>query len=296
MDLLALHEEFCEYSTFIRGYTKETIRRYRQTLKVFMKITGIVDTRDISEDTVKKFFMDGRVERGWAASTYVTYHKSFVVFLRWLVQKGYLEANPAEDMELPRIEKKIPLKLTKQEAERLLEVVYNYPYKYRFLKYRNHAVFATFLFAGLRKGELVNLKYGDVDLENQSLFVRQGKGRKDRIIPICSRLKFSLEKYMTERARLGKKCPEFFTSLNRDRGLTQHGLKHLVKWAKEATGIQFGLHKLRHTFATLMLEGGCDIYSLSRMMGHSDIKTTTIYLAASAEHLRSQIYKHPMNI
>ena len=64
---------------------------------------------------------------------------------------------------------------------------------------------------------------------------------------------------------------------------------------RDASRLKFTIHKLRHTFATLMLEGGVDIYSLSKMMGHSDIKTTTIYLSASAEHLRSQMTKHPLN-
>jgi site-specific recombinase XerD len=105
----------------------------------------------------------------------------------------------------------------------------------------------------------------------------------------------SLKQYAEERKRLRKTCPEFFVSLNRDVGFTESGLKRLVEKMSEVSRIPFTIHKLRHTFATLMLEGGCDIYSLSRMMGHSDIKTTTIYLAASAEHLRSQIGKHPLN-
>jgi len=78
-------------------------------------------------------------------------------------------------------------------------------------------------------------------------------------------------------------------------GFSTTGLKRLVQVIKGASGINFSIHKLRHTFATLMLEGGCDIYSLSRMLGHSDIKTTTIYLAASVEHLRGQMTKHPLN-
>lgn len=78
-------------------------------------------------------------------------------------------------------------------------------------------------------------------------------------------------------------------------GFTEHGLKHLVEEVKKVSGINFSLHKLRHTFATLMLEGGCDIFSLSKMMGHTDITTTTIYLAASPEHLKSQMIKHPLN-
>ena len=71
--------------------------------------------------------------------------------------------------------------LTKQDALKLLEVVYNYPYDYKYLRYRNHAIFSTFIFAGLRKKELLNLRFTDVDMENLTIFVNQGKGSKDRI-------------------------------------------------------------------------------------------------------------------
>jgi site-specific recombinase XerD len=134
-----------------------------------------------------------------------------------------------------------------------------------------------------------------VDLENLTLFVRQGKGAKDRIVPLSYTLAEILKKYLAERQRLHKTCPEFFVSLNRNMGFTQVGLKHVVNQICKASGIKFKIHTLRHTYATLMLEGGCDIYSLSKMMGHSDIKTTTIYLAASVDHLRAQIQKHPLN-
>jgi site-specific recombinase XerD len=174
-------------------------------------------------------------------------------------------------------------------------VVYNYPYTYTYQRYRNHAVFATFIFTGLRRKELLSLRFADVDLENKSIFVNQGKGGKDRVIPICSTLNGVLVRYLEERRRLKKTCPEFFTSLNRDGGFTNEGLKRVVDLFNKRSGIKFNVHRLRHTFATLMLEGGCDIFSLSKMMGHSDIKTTTIYLAASAEHLRGQMMKHPMN-
>ncbi len=203
--------------------------------------------------------------------------------------------NPIIDIEVPKLEKTLPPKLTRQEASRLLEVVYNYPYDYRYLRYRNHAIFSMFLFAGLRRKELLKLKFADVDIENLSIYVRQGKGNKDRIIPMSFTLAESLNKYLAERRRLNKTCPEFFASLNRNMGFTSIGIRRLVSKIRQVSKISFTIHKLRHTFATLMLEGGCDIYSLSKMMGHSDIKTTTIYLAASAEHLRGQITKHPLN-
>jgi site-specific recombinase XerD len=193
------------------------------------------------------------------------------------------------------VEKYLPTRLTRQDAMKLLEVVYNYPYEYAYLRYRNHAIFSTFLFAGLRKSELLQLKLTDVDIPNLSIFVNQGKGNKDRILPMTYTLAESLKRYLIERKKLGRTCPEFFVSLNLNSGYTKNGLKRLVVKIRKASAINFTIHKLRHTFATLMLEGGCDIYSLSKMMGHSDIKTTTIYLSASAEHLRSQVSKHPLN-
>lgn len=295
MDIKIIAQKFYDYSSYIRGYSKDTIRRYRQTINNFCRHQHITEIEEIDDNKVKDYFFQGRVERNWCANSFVTIHKSLVVFFRWCVQEGYMEVNFADDIELPKIEKKLPPKLTRQDALKLLEVVYNYPYPYHFLRYRNQAIFATFIFSGLRSKELLSLKFTDIDLENLSIFVRQGKGSKDRIIPISYKLAEILKKYLSERKRLNKTCPEFFVSLNRNVGFTRTGLKRLVVKIREASGISFTIHKLRHTFATLMLEGGCDIYSLSKMMGHSDIKTTTIYLAASAEHLRKQITKHPLN-
>jgi site-specific recombinase XerD len=162
------------------------------------------------------------------------------------------------------------------------------------LRYRNHAIIATFLFAGLRKSELLHLSFTDTDLAGLSIFVRRGKGRKDRIVPVSGSLAEILAPYVQERRRQQKTCPEFFARREVNAGLTDEVLRGLMEILQKSSGLPFTVHQLRHTFATLMLEGGCDIYSLSRMMGYEDIKTTTIYLAASAEHLRAQMTKHPL--
>jgi len=295
MDLQLLARRFYDHSSYTRGYSKATIRRYRQVINAYTGFTGVTQVEEVTNENIRSLFFYGRTERAWSPNTFICYQKSLVVFFRWCVEEGCIRENPAENIETPKLEKKLPPKLTRQEASRLLEVTYNYPYDYKFLRYRNHAIFSTFIFAGLRKKELLQLKYTDVDLDNLSIFIRQGKGSKDRIVPISYTLAQSLQRYMEERKRLNKTCPEFFASLNRSMGFTDMGLRRLVKQMREVSRINFTIHRLRHTFATLMLEGGCDIYSLSRMMGHTDIKTTTIYLAASAEHLRSQIGKHPLN-
>ena len=296
MEIAYLLNRFCDYSTFIRGYSPDTIIRYRQVVTYYCKTAEITDIEQITEKNVRDYFYFGREIKKWKASTFITKHKTLVVFFRWCITEGHMKTNFADDIETPRLEKRLPPKLTRKEALRLLETVYNFPYSYKFSRSRNHAIFATFIYAGLRKKELLNLKFTDIDLDNMSIFINQGKGSKDRILPICSKLADSLQRYLIDRKRLRKTCPEFFVSLNHNMGFTVNGLAHLVKKLRKSTDIQFTIHKLRHTFATLMIEGGCDIYSLSRMMGHSDIKTTTIYLAATAEHLRNQIKKHPLNI
>jgi site-specific recombinase XerD len=295
MQIQEVCRQFYDYSRFIRGYSDETIKRYKNGIEFFSRVEKIETVNQISDQNVKDFFLYGRTNRDWQSSTFITYHKTLVVFLRWCVEKKYISENYAEDIETPKLNKKLPSRLTKQQANRILEITYNYPYKYTFLRYRNHAMFSVFFYTGLRKKELLKLRYADVDLDNLSIFVYQGKGSKDRIIPISSKLAEILSKYVSERKRLDRTCPEFFTSLNRNNGVSNSSLKRLISKIKDVSGIYFTAHKLRHTFATLMLEGGCDIYSLSRMMGHRDIKTTTIYLATSAEHLRKQMGKHPLN-
>ena len=279
----------------MRNVTDATTKRYRENISNFMKSVGVSDIEELSEKTVYRFFLEGRSMKDWKPQTFRTYYMSLFVFFRWCRKQGHVEKNYAEDIQLPKMASSLPRKLSRQEASRLLELCFNYPYTQKYVRYRNYALFSMFLYAGLRKNELLNLRLSDVDIENRTIFVR-GKGNKERIIPMNSKLAYALEQYLRHRKAQKKTCPEFFTSSNRNMGYTEAGLKRLILLMRKELGVNFKIHELRHTFATLMLEGGCDIYSLSRMMGHSDIKTTTIYLSATAEHLRSQITKHPLGV
>jgi site-specific recombinase XerD len=279
----------------MRGVSHATTKRYQENISNFMNSTNISHIEEINKKLIYQFFLNGRVQKNWKSQTFRTYYMSLLVFFRWCVKHNHLEDNYVTYIQLPKQDKSLPKKLSQQEASRLLELCFNYPYTQKYVRYRNYALFSMFLYAGLRKNELLNLKLSDVDIENQTVFVK-GKGNKERIIPMNSKLTYALEQYLQKRKAQKKTCPEFFTSSNRNLGFTESGLKRLVLLMRKELGVDFKVHELRHTFATLMLEGGCDIYSLSKMMGHSDIKTTTIYLSATAEHLRSQITKHPLSL
>ena len=296
MDIRVLGEQYYSYGNYLRGFSPHTIRRYKNCLDLFQRETGVIEVDQVTPEIIRTWFYKGRTVRGWSAITFLTYYRTLLTFFKWCIRERYITNNPVADLDCPRKEKKLPRRLTKQEALRLLEVVNNYPYRHPYLRFRNHALFATFIFAGLRRQEAVNLKLTDVDVVNRSIFVHLGKGSKDRVIPMNETLRKIFMRYLQEHRRLKKTCPEFFASYPQNRGFAEEGIRLLVENIRKASNIRFTAHMLRHTFATLMIEGGCDIYSLSKMMGHTDISTTTIYLAASVEHLRAQICKHPMSI
>lgn len=294
MDINLLSKRFCDYSVLIKGYSKDTIRRYRNVIDFYRRFSKITCINEVNEENIRDLFYKGRIERNWSTNTFIIYRKTLMIFFKWCIKEGYMDKNPISNIEVPRLEKKLPIKINKQNALKILEVVQHFPYDYSFLRHRNYAIFSMFIFTGLRKQELLNLKYTDVDIDNLTIFVRKGKGSKDRIIPMNYTLAQALQKYKNDRKRLNKTNPEFFSSLRGNIGFTENGLKKLIEQVRKSSGVYFTAHKLRHTFATLMLEGGCDIYSLSKMMGHSDISTTTIYLSTTAEHLRAQVVKHPL--
>lgn len=295
MDIRELHQQFCEYQVTIKNFRQTTIEGYKMSLQIFLNLSPqIREIESVTPQDAERFFYFGRIKRNWKPITFITYHKNLNVFFKWALKHHYVQINPFESIEKPKLEKRLPTRLTKQEATHLLESVRCIRWRHPFLKARNVAIFSMFLYCGLRKGELLRLKTTDVDLTNMIISIHLGKGNKDRVVPIPYQLKPILQQYLEERSLLGKFCSYFYVSFATDRNFTEDGFKHMIDEVKKKSKIFFYPHMLRHTFATLMLEGGCDIYALSKMMGHSDIKTTTIYLSASVEHMRSQMTKHPL--
>jgi len=294
-ELLKLHRRFCDYSLVFKGNTRRTIQWFEETIGYVGKQTGATRVEEITRRKVEEWIFRGKTERNWSAKTIRSRLQSLSSFVDWCVDEGYLKENPVKKISKPKLPKRLPKHLTQEQALSLIEWAQNFPYKYRFERTRTIAIIATFIFTGVRLNELRNLKMYDVDLRNRSLSVNGGKGDKDRIIPLNLRLIEVLEDYLKDRERLNKSCLYFFTSMRSDTKMGDLVIKRIVEKLRVKSGIYFYPHMLRHTFATLMLEGGCDLFSLSKMMGHSDIKTTTIYLSATVSHLQGQIMKHPLN-
>ncbi|MEG3638010.1 tyrosine-type recombinase/integrase [Magnetococcus sp. PR-3] len=207
-----------------------------------------------------------------------------------------MKSNPAKDIRRPKLEKKIPKYLTEEACGRILYWARHYPYYYKFEQPRNAAIISTFLATGIRRSELLNLKLEDVDLIRKELYVRHGKGAKDRLIPFRHSLACVLSEYLESRTKQGKECRYFFTSLRRDTKMGDKVIPRIVDILKKKTGIHFYPHLLRHTYATRMLEGGLHIGEVSKLLGHADIETTTIYLSVNDQRVKEQVLRYGFDV
>ena len=294
--ILDKHSQFCDECLYSKNYSPATIKWYKECIDQFLKFYEgkIMVFPHITLNKVRNWFYTKRSNGDWCADTLFGRYKGLKSFFKWCVENGYMKQNPIDLIQKPRLEHKLPKSVTRQEAQDILDYSFDMPSRYRFTRYRNRAIMAILIYAGLRAGEMMNLKLHNVDMETRIITVRRGKGGKDRLIPIGGRLYEDLASYLKDRERAKKGGIFFFNTLKSNGPITTSGLKRIVDSIKKGVSVNFSPHKLRHTFATLMLEGGCDLFSLQKMLGHSDIKTTTIYLSTSVTLLQEQIGKHPL--
>jgi integrase/recombinase XerD len=208
-------------------------------------------------------------------------------WFRWMVRNNHILNNPASDLDLPRIEKRIPRTIfTAEEVERVMVV----PDIGTPVGLRDRALLETFYSTGVRRAELIRLKLYDVDRERNTLTIRQGKGKKDRMIPIGERALAWVEKYLREARPVLALEPDDATLF-----LTQYGepfhpdaMSYLVRdyVAQANLGKSGSCHTFRHTMATLMLEGGADIRYIQQMLGHAELSTTEIYTHVAIRKLQ----------
>lgn len=219
-------------------------------------------------------------------------------FYRYLVVEGVNEANPAETLESPRTGRHLPEVLSIDEVQSMFDAIdLGHPQGRR-----NRAILEILYGSGLRVSELCTLERRRVNLAEGYLVV-EGKGSKERMVPVSEAAAEQIELYLDERWRRGdpvKAGEEDYLFLNR-RGahLTRVMVFYIVRQLAETAGVKKTIspHTLRHSFATHLLEGGANLRAIQQMLGHSSIATTEIYLHLDNTRLREEILlHHPRNI
>ena len=217
-------------------------------------------------------------------------------FFRFLILENYLEADPSELLEGPKIGFKLPEVLTVEEIDRIISAVDRSKAEGQ----RNRAILETLYSCGLRVSELITLKLSDLYFDEGFIKV-EGKGSKQRLVPISPRAIKEIRLYFTDRNLMKIKpgFEDFVFISNFGKNISRIMVFHIIKELAERIGLKKKIspHTFRHSFATHLLEGGANLRAIQCMLGHESIGTTEIYTHIDRNMLRSEIIEHhPRNI
>lgn len=279
----------------VRGYAKGTVHKHRVCVGYFIawcEERGVVRPNEVTRPVLaryQRYLFHCRTAEGWPLSFRTQYSRLMTLknFFKWLAKNNVILYNVAADLELPRLAKRLPRNvMNAAEAERVIDQ----PDLMTPLGLRDRAILETLYSTGVRRMELVGLTVFDLDASRGTIMVREGKGKKDRMIPIGERALGWIRKYLTEIRPTLVVPPDggalFLTILGE--GLSHNWLGELVREYVEKAGIDKSgsCHLFRHTMATLMLEAGADIRFIQEMLGHENLSTTQIYTQVSIRKLK----------
>lgn len=288
----AIKERFVAYMTFEKGLSRNTVEAYIDDIGKLLRFTA--DSRkslqEISESDLHEFLATLH-DVGISPRSQARIISGIRAFFHFLKIEGRISKNPTELLEQPKIGSHLPNILTVEEIDAMEQC--NSRFSYEGL--RNRAIIETLYSCGLRVSELVNLKISNVFFKEEYIVV-DGKGSKQRMVPIAPSAIKCIKDYMKRRGGLVvKKGSEDVLFLNRHGGrMTRVMVFYIVKDLGLKCGIikNISPHTLRHSFATHLLEGGANLRAIQQMLGHESITTTEIYVHIDRSYLRREILEH----
>lgn len=284
-------ESFLTYLSVEKGLAKNTLDSYSSDLRKFSgflkkKKRGLASAS--ASDIVD--FLETLVHGGYSASSTGRYLSSIKALYKYMLVENVLDEDPSENIQSPKKWERIPKALSISDVMDLLAAE---PGGGTAL--RDSAMLELMYSSGLRVSELTTIKLGDIHFD--AGFIRvMGKGSKERVVPVNHRAVEKVKMYMGEErpAILGKKRSDYLFVTGRGGPMTRQRFWQTLKSIGRKAGIELSPHTLRHCFATHLLEGGADLRSVQKMLGHSDISTTQIYTKVTTDRIKKVFKKyHP---
>ena len=281
-----LISSFSEYLLYQKGLSKNTVDSYTSDL---MKLSNYLQNHDLSKKNIDNFFLD-MSEFNYANSTKKRIHSSIKNFLKYVNENKDYESIDISDIKL-KSSSKLPEVLSITDIEKMIDY-YNHQ---NYLQSRNKTVIDVLYSTGCRVSELCDINLSDIDLDEKYIKLT-GKGSKQRIVPIGSKLYKNLLEYLNLRSTFFENNGEsLFLSKSKNK-LDRTAVFRIIKNTAKNISLQNDVHPhtLRHSAATHMLEGGCDLRTVQEFLGHSSVSTTQIYTKVTKEFLEEAfIESHP---
>jgi integrase/recombinase XerD len=268
---------FSEYLLYQKGLSQNTVDSYKSDLT---KLSNYLQNQDLSKTNIDNFFID-MSEFNYSSSTKKRMHSSIKNFLKYINENEDYESIDISDIKL-KSSKKLPDVLSINDIENMINF-YNHE---TYLDSRNRTVIDVLYSTGCRVSELCDINISDIDLDEKYLKLK-GKGSKQRIVPIGSMLYKNLMQYLNVRETfLQNRGEPLFLSKSKNK-LDRTAVFRIIKKTAKNISLQTDVHPhtLRHSAATHMLEGGCDLRTVQEFLGHSSVSTTQIYTKVTKEFL-----------
>lgn len=278
-------KKYLDTIQFEKKLSKNTLLSYQNDLEEFEK-SAKKNLLSLKKEEIL-FFLEELDKQGKSSKTKAHYFTVIQSFYSYCLEENLISSNPCENLHSPKIPKTIPKYLTYEEVDSLLNMPLNTIYDYR-TKAMLELLYAT----GMRISELLSLRHSNINFESETILV-EGKGGKERIVPINETAKYYLSLYLKEyRPSLIKHHKDYEELFLNNRGtpITRQGLYKLLKQLAQRNHIEKELspHILRHSFATHLLNNGADLRVIQELLGHSNISTTEIYTHVSKEHIKKE--------
>lgn len=305
-ELDARFDDFLYRAKYVLGHSGDSLRGYKGTYGNFRHFLRSQQTVPLAEKlgdlegwlawNRRRSELAGRPLSKVTLNTYYRQLRPFFADLEYRdgVPNPFLHVPPPA---LPRV--KLPKGRSFEECQQILATAEHLHWPSAFERWRALAIVATFIYAGLRKREVLRLQFGHVNLIGTkgigSIEILDGKGATDRVVTVAPELQQILTRYVAERERLFPRAsrpagPAFFTSTQTGQGISESTLRRIVRAVRHASGVPFSIHSLRHSFITFVVtDSGIGV--AQRLAGHKKITTTAIYLSVTDADLRREIQK-----
>jgi len=286
-----LPKSFLTYLSVEKGLSKNTIDSYSVDLRKFQDFLLSKEKGFPSFSRVDIIdFIERLRDEGYSLSSICRYISSVKGLCKYLLVENVIKEDPSETLQAPKRWERLPKSLSISDIRSFLELSSSVK---KPTKMRDGVMLELLYSSGLRVSELVSLKLEDLHLEAGFLKVL-GKGSKERIVPVNMRAIGKLKIYLNQQRPeiLKKKQSSYLFVTGRGKPMTRQRFWQTIKALGRKIGVEISPHTLRHSFATHLLEGGADLRSVQKMLGHSDISTTQIYTKVTAERIKKIYTRH----
>ncbi len=285
-------QQFAEHLKYEKQYSPHTLSAYQRDLKQFSEWLLKNDCDDIlnADNLHIRNWVAGLYRQGIGGKTLQRKLSSLRSFYQYLIRNHKLKNNPAADIRAPKSARTLPDTLDIDTLSRLLDIPPD-----SILAIRDRAIMELFYSSGLRLSELVNLNLDSIDL-TENMLRAIGKGNKTRILPVGRKAVEALRKWLSERSTIADIEESALFVSNRGQRISTRSIQQRLNYWRKKQGLEQHIHphKLRHSFASHILESSGDLRAVQELLGHADISTTQIYTHLDFQHLAKVYDKaHP---